>query len=38
MLKAMNLFSFAANTGKSISKNISKDLVGKYSQKFLDQA
>ena len=28
MLKAMDLFSFAENSGKNISKNISKNLIG----------
>ena len=38
MLKTMDLFSFAENTGTNISKNISKNLIGKYSQKFFDHA
>ena len=37
-VKGYGFLSFAKNMGKTIVKNISKSLSGKYSQKLLDHA
>ena len=37
-VKGYGLLSFAKNMVKIISKNISKNLIGKYSKKLLDHA
>ena len=37
-IKVMDFWSFTKNMSKNIGENISKTLIGKYSQKFLDHA
>ena len=37
-VKGFGILSFAKNIGKIVAKIISKNLVGKYSQKLLDHA
>ena len=37
-VRGYRFLSFAKNMGNYINKNISKNLSGKYSQKFLDHA